>query len=73
MLENILDILKQGMGPMMAGTEKDVRGGSETGGSQNFKSFEREKGDGKRVIGGYRTGYRWVLVIQIQMFFMFGG
>ena len=58
MLENILDILKQGMGPMMAGAEKDVREGSEMGGSQNFKSFEGEKGDGRRVIGGYRTGYR---------------
>ena len=57
MLENILDILKQGMGPMMAGAEKDVREGSEMGGSQNFKSFKRD-GDGKRVIGGYRTGYR---------------
>ena len=60
-LENILDILKQGMGPMMAGADMGVREGSEMGGSQNFKSFEREKGDERRVIGGYRTGYRWVL------------
>ena len=39
-LENILDILKQGMGPMMGG-EKDVGKGSETGGSQDFQSFSR--------------------------------
>lgn len=56
-LENILDILKQGMGPMMGGG-KDVRKGSETGGSQDFQSFHQNE---KGVIGGYRTGYRWVL------------
>ena len=56
-LENILDILKQGMGPMMGGG-KDVRKGSETGSSQDFQSFHQSE---KGVIGGYRTGYRWAL------------
>jgi len=50
-LENILDILKQGMGPMMGGG-KDVRKGSET---QDIQSFHHNE---KGVIGGYRTGYR---------------
>ena len=53
-LENILDILKQGMGPMMGGG-RDVRKGSET---QDIQSFHQNE---KGVIGGYRTGYRWVL------------
>ena len=57
-LENILDILKQGMGPMMPGGKDVVRKESATGGAQDFKSFQNEKGEGRRVIGGYRTGYR---------------
>ena len=62
-LENILDILKQGMG---AGGEekKDKRKG---GDFQNFKSFHKEKGDVPGVIGGYRTGYRSVLLLSIYL------
>ena len=62
-LENILDILKQGMGA--SGEEKkDKRKG---GDFQNFKSFHKEKGDVPGVIGGYRTGYRSVLLLSIYL------
>jgi len=53
-LENILDILKQGMGA----TGKDVGRESETGDFQSFKSFKNKGGGEDRVIGGYRSGYR---------------
>ena len=63
-LENILDILKQGMGA----TGKDVGRESETGDFQSFKSFKNKGGGEGRVIGGYRSGYRWVANLFIYMY-----